>query len=90
MGLAFDRLMEMYNLFGADIVIMAIEYTNEKQMDNPRGYLMRILKNWKEAGVSTIAQARAKITEHANRSKAHMKEQEPPRNDGEAVRWVNG
>lgn len=90
MGKYFDRLMDLYSALGANIVILAIEYTNQKQPDNMRSYLMQILENWKRSGVTTVAQAQAQITEHEKRSHPR-KEQEPPpqREDAEAVRWVD-
>lgn len=90
-GLYLDKLRDLYESLGADIVILAIEYTNEKQPSNMRIYLQRILENWKKAGVQTIAQAQAKITEHENRSNAQRRAQEappPPPDDGEPVKWV--
>ena len=92
MGQTLDRLMAFYEKMGADIVITAIEYTNGKQADNPKRYLMQVLGNWEKAGVTTVAQAKAQIAEHetkAKRAQQPKHEEQPTQSDGDAVRWVS-
>lgn len=92
MGRHLDALRDLYEEMGADIVILAIEYTNDEQPDNMRTYLTGVLRKWKKAGVRTVAQAQAQITEFKRRSSRHQDQYDappPPHDDGEPVRWVD-
>ena len=92
MGKALDQLRELYEDMGADVVIVAIEYTNQKQPENPKRYLIQLLSNWQKAGVLSVSQARAQINDHEAKLRHAQPSQpakKPAPSDGEAVRWVS-
>ncbi len=58
-GATDEILHDHYLAMGKDPLIYAIELTNQAHPDNPRQYLLAILRRWKERGVKSLQQAKA-------------------------------
>lgn len=88
-GMHLDKLRGLYEDLGADVVITAIEATNEAQPNNPRSYLISILEKWQKKGIHTAAEAKGMVTEH-RRVNGERKKPEPVEMPAavDDVRWV--
>ena len=56
----YERKIQKFSeTFNLDIMMYAIEYAGEKSSTSPTNLLTTILKNWKQAAVQTLEQAKA-------------------------------
>lgn len=92
-GRSLETLVSFYEDLGADIMVHAIERTNQGQPTYPYKFLKSILDGYAEKNVKTVLEAQAcdKDFDRKNAKRTQQKQQaENPPDDssGEAVRWL--
>lgn len=56
-GVITDDLMDLTDALGADVVCTAIDHTNRSQPTSAMPFLVKVLRNWQELGITTVAAA---------------------------------
>lgn len=83
-GTTLETIQDYYKEIGADIIVLAIQETNKAGASS--AYLLKILKSWTEAGVRTVAQAKASIRDHERRRNGYRRGDSEPQEPPPAIR----
>ena len=68
-GRLLEKLMSYYDDMGADMLIEAVQATNEAEADKPASFLLAVLKGWADAGIDSVEKAKAQIIDHKRAAK---------------------
>ena len=67
MGRSLELLTSYVEDMGAEVVVYAIELTNEAQPAAPAKFLRTVLEAFAQGGVRTLAEAQAQNAQHRNK-----------------------